>query len=295
MDEIEVTTTETVGERLRAAREAKGLSLEEIASSTRIPTRHLESLEASDWERLPAPTYSVGFAKNYAAAVGLDRAEVAEQLRTEMGGTRPAYQPPVDLFEPADPKRIMPVGLVLGAIGALILVALALNWLANRELGDDSAVPVENVVVAPAVAPPPVAADQVEILATEAAWVEVRDGNTILKQGELASGERFAVPSSALAPTLTTAKPEALRISVGTATAPAIGPAGTKVENVSLKGPDLLKGPQVQASAAPPPATEPAPRPSARPATRKPAAAPPAPAEPAPAPPPVTANTVTPG
>ena len=94
----------TVGERLREAREASGLSLEDIATQTRIPTRHLESLEAGDFSRLPAPTYSIGFAKNFAGAVGLDRAEIGDQLRAEMGGTRPVYTN-TDLFEPADPAR----------------------------------------------------------------------------------------------------------------------------------------------------------------------------------------------
>src|SRR4051812_21561307 len=92
-------TASTVGQRLREAREASGLSLEDIATQTRIPTRHLESLEAGDFSRLPAPTYSIGFAKNYAAAVGLDRAEIGDQLRSEMGGTRPTYTS-ADVFEP---------------------------------------------------------------------------------------------------------------------------------------------------------------------------------------------------
>ena len=103
------------------------------------------------------------------------------------------------------------------------------------------------------------------ITANEAAWVEIRDGATILKQGELAAGQSFEVPATATAPTLTTAKPEALRISVGTGDAPAIGPAGERVANVSLLGPDLLRGPA--AAAAPAPATEP-PRPPQRPRPR---------------------------
>ena len=41
----------SAGERLRQAREASGLTLEEIATTTRIPTRHLESLENSDFEQ----------------------------------------------------------------------------------------------------------------------------------------------------------------------------------------------------------------------------------------------------
>ena len=55
-EETEVTDFPSVGERLRAARQKKKLSLEDIASETRIPLRHLESLELADWERLPAPT-----------------------------------------------------------------------------------------------------------------------------------------------------------------------------------------------------------------------------------------------
>ena len=68
MDETETDDVVTVGQRLREAREAKGLSVEDIAAQTRIPTRHLSSLETSDWDKLPAATYSIGFAKNYAGA-----------------------------------------------------------------------------------------------------------------------------------------------------------------------------------------------------------------------------------
>src|SRR4051795_6937261 len=77
-----------VGERLRAAREEKKLSLEDVAAQTRIPQRHLASIETGDWEHLPAPTYTIGFAKNYAGIVGLDRTEIGNQLREEMGGQR---------------------------------------------------------------------------------------------------------------------------------------------------------------------------------------------------------------
>ena len=90
MDETESADVVTAGQRLREAREAQKLSIEDIAAQTRIPTRHLASLEAGEWDKLPAPTYSIGFAKNYAAAVGLDRNEIGEQLRNEMGGSRAA-------------------------------------------------------------------------------------------------------------------------------------------------------------------------------------------------------------
>ena len=301
----------TAGERLRAAREAKGMSIEEIASTTRIPTRHLESLENANWTALPAPTYSIGFARNYATAVGLDRDEISDQLRSEMGNTRAVHQP-TELFEPADPKRSMPKGLVIGALLALALVAAALTWLSNRDLADDSnaAVNADNAALADAgvapIAAAPAVAGPVVITANDAAWIEVKDGTTILKQGELASGQSFEVPATATAPTLTTGKPEALRISVGTADAPAIGPAGQKIANVSLKGADLLKGPPkaAPAAAAAPPAqpvaapaaAQAAARPTPRPVAPKPKPAPPpAPVAAAPAPVPAAPATNTSG
>src|SRR6187397_1818199 len=117
MDEEPVeTAAPTVGDQLRAARKRKKLSLEDVAARTRIPLRHLESLEASDWEHLPAPTYSVGFAKSYAGILDLDRNEIGDQLRAEMGSTRAIPSAPPEVFEPADPARTMPKALVIGAI-----------------------------------------------------------------------------------------------------------------------------------------------------------------------------------
>lgn len=261
----------SVGERLRQAREAAGLTLEDIATSTRIPTRHLESLESGDFSRLPAPTYTIGFAKNYAGAVGLDRAEIGDQLRAEMGGTRPTSTTP-EVFEPADPARAMPKGLIIGAIIGVVLVALLFNWLSNRSLqSPDQAAAVNEA--APPVTPAAPAAQQAQgpvvISASDRAWIEVKDGNVILKQGELGVGQSFEVPANAVAPTLTTAKPEALRISVGTADAPPFGVPGRRI-TISLKPEDLLRAPQTAAPAPPASrvAAEPAPQPASTPRAR---------------------------
>lgn len=245
MDETETDDLVTVGQRLREAREAKGISIEDVASQTRIPTRHLASLEASDWDKLPAATYSIGFAKNYAGAVGLDRNEIGEQLRAEMGGARPAYNHP-EVYEAADPARTMPKGLVFAALGLLALVVLLFTWLNNRSLEPEQVVaetneitaPVANEIAAPAV---PAAAQPVVLTATDAVWIEVKDGGLTLKQGQLSAGERYEVPANASAPVLTTGKPEALTVTVGTQQAPAIGTPGRTVSGVSLKAADLLR------------------------------------------------------
>ena len=138
-EELVEPNVPTVGERLRVAREEKGLSLEDIAAQTRIPRRHLESLEISDWDKLPAPTYTIGFAKSYATVVGLDRVEIGEQLRAEIGGQRAATHQPAEVFEPADPARTMPKWLVFGAIAAVLAVVLLMSWLNERSLEEPEA------------------------------------------------------------------------------------------------------------------------------------------------------------
>ena len=242
----------TIGQRLRAAREDKGLSLEDIAAQTRIPQRHLESIENADWEKLPAPTYTMGFAKSYASAVGLDRTEVGEQLRSEMGGLRPAAVTPAEVFEPADPARTMPKWLVFAAIAAVVVLVLVMSWLNDRSL-EQSDQPTENAAAeAPAAAQTPAqpttpaapaaAQGPVVLTATGPAWIQVTDQGKSLFSGELAPGQTFTVPPTATAPLLKAGKPEALRINVGAAVAPPVGPPGKVASKVSLLPADLMRG-----------------------------------------------------
>lgn len=252
MDEVEPAEAASVGQSLRSAREKKGLTLEDVAAQTRIPRRHLESLENSDWERLPAPTYTAGFAKSYASAVGLDRSEVYEQLRIEMGGVRPASHAS-EVFEPADPARTMPKWLVFAAIAAVLVLVLVMSWLNERSIGGTdqpgdepvtATAPQQGAPAPTAPAPAPTAQGPVAITANEPVWLQVYEkGGAKLFEGVLAAGQRYDVPATATAPLLRTGKPEALRISVGTADAPAVGPAATTVRDVSLLGPDLMRGP----------------------------------------------------
>ena len=273
VEQEETIATIPVGEQLLAAREKAGISLEDIAAQTRIPTRHLQSIEASEWDKLPAPTYTMGFAKSYASAVGLDRNEIADQLRAEMGGMR-ATVTQSEVFEPVDPARVMPRGLVIAAIAAAALIVALLLWNQSRSLDAPDNVPPEaaasadNAAVAAPAAVAPSVQGPVVLTANEQVWIQVKDGATTLKAGLLEAGQSYEVPATAKAPVLTTGKPEAVRISVGTADAPPVGPAATTVSNVSLLGPDLLRGPSASTAAATPaiaaPQSTPAPRTSRR-------------------------------
>jgi cytoskeletal protein RodZ len=252
MDEEQVESeVPTVGERLRAAREEKGLSLEDVAAQTRIPQRHLESIENAEWDKLPAPTYTVGFAKNYATTVGLDRTEIGEQLREEMGGQRFASSQS-EVIEAADPARTMPKWLVISAVVAVILLVVVMSVLNRRSLEPEATSNAPAEAAAPVKQPAPAATQPqapaasaqgpVVLTAVAPAWVRVSDQGKTLVEGMMQPGQTYQVPQTAVAPMLRVGAPEALRITVGGAVAPPVGPAGQVTSNVSLKGPDLMRG-----------------------------------------------------
>lgn len=69
-----------IGESLRAARQERGLELEEVEARLKIRRRYLEALESEDWDRLPAPSYARGFLRTYAGYLGLDGKRMAAKL-----------------------------------------------------------------------------------------------------------------------------------------------------------------------------------------------------------------------
>jgi hypothetical protein len=204
-----------------------------------------------------------------------------------MGGQRFAANQ-TEVFEAADPARTMPKWLVIAAVVAVIVLIALMSWLNSRSLEqpEDASANAPAAAPAPALqpaapapaAPAPNAAGQVVLTATDAVWFEVREkGGATLFSGMLQPGQTWTVPATATAPVVKTGKPEALRINVGNTVAPPVGPPATTVTNVSLLGPDLLKGGQAAAPAAAAPAAA-APAPKPRPRVSRPAATTPAPA-----------------
>ncbi|WP_413292180.1 helix-turn-helix domain-containing protein [Bdellovibrio sp. HCB185ZH] len=77
------------GEILKAAREEKGLSLNEVALSLKISSKVLKAIEEGDESQLPAKTFLRGFVKSYATFLRLDADKILESFYEEMGSTRP--------------------------------------------------------------------------------------------------------------------------------------------------------------------------------------------------------------
>ena len=182
-----------------------------------------------------------------------------------MGGQRAVVHQAAEVFEPADPARTMPKWLVFGAIAAVIAVIILMSWLNERSLdqpeepGNEAVAEAAPAPQAPAPAPAPAAAQgPVVLTATAPAWIRVTDQGRPLFEGVLQPGQSYTVPATATAPLLRAGAPEALRINVGNAVAPPVGPAGQVTSNVSLLPADVMRGPAAAPSGAPPAAANPA-------------------------------------
>ena len=126
--EIGELPLQSVGEKLRLAREASGLSHADLAAATKIPMRHLISLEQNDYSTMPGRTYVMGFARSYAKAVGLDPDAIAHEVKVELDNTSPESTPRSQQgFEPGDPARVPTPRLAwLAALAAGVVLILGL-------------------------------------------------------------------------------------------------------------------------------------------------------------------------
>ena len=68
-----------IGEKLRKAREAKGLSISDIEKTTKIQSRYLEAIENNEFDKLPGDFYVLAFIRQYAQIVGLDGKELLNE------------------------------------------------------------------------------------------------------------------------------------------------------------------------------------------------------------------------
>ena len=80
MDTSSAEKLRSVAEQLVQAREAQGISLEEIATKTFIPMRILKALEAGETFKLPEPIFVQGFIRRYAKLVGLEGDALAKEI-----------------------------------------------------------------------------------------------------------------------------------------------------------------------------------------------------------------------
>lgn len=119
--------TSLPGQRLREAREAAGLSVDEVARRLHLSNTFVRALEQDDYDRLPEPTFIKGYLRNYARLLGLPAEEVAAMFQRVLDedSSEQADEPVRPLKTPMEGRRRQ--SWLVGAIAAAVVVLLV--WL----------------------------------------------------------------------------------------------------------------------------------------------------------------------
>ena len=76
---------ESIGEFFRQVRETKGLTIDEVASKTRIRTDFVKALEEGNFAKLPDQVFARGFVRSYARSLGLDEEDAIHRFTQSAG------------------------------------------------------------------------------------------------------------------------------------------------------------------------------------------------------------------
>jgi cytoskeletal protein RodZ len=109
---------ESLGEKLKTARELKGLNFDQVSRETNIAGRYLEALEAEDFSGFPGEPYVTGFLRNYSGYLGLNAQEMLSLYRALKIQEQPV---PVEqlLKSPSPlPRILITIAVVIAVLGA---------------------------------------------------------------------------------------------------------------------------------------------------------------------------------
>jgi cytoskeletal protein RodZ len=195
------------GSTFKARREAKGLSLEQIATETRINTRFLQAIEHDDFQALPGGIFSRGFVRAYAEVLGMDPDQAVADFDRISNYHEPVVLEGLRVSTPQPSKR----NLLLYPIAAGVLVlVIAIFYFVTRErpatvspdAPKSTVAPPETAASAPAAAPavvepprppapPPQETTRPKVALTlalevvEPTWVKITTDGTSAVAGEI--------------------------------------------------------------------------------------------------------------
>ncbi|WP_147532209.1 helix-turn-helix domain-containing protein [Bacillus marasmi] len=132
-----------LGNKLKQAREAKGLSLDDLQTLTKIQKRYLQGIEEGNYSMMPGKFYVRAFIKQYSEAVGIDHEELFESFKADIP---PAHDEEInETISRVQTKKAIPAGsskmldlLPKILIGVFIIGAIALFYMfAQKSAGDE--------------------------------------------------------------------------------------------------------------------------------------------------------------
>jgi len=215
---------EQIGQKLKAAREAKGLTFRQVYEKTKIPMVHLQAIDNGHADNLPETVYVAGFIKRYGDFVGLNGQSLADEYRQKaepvVSATPSSWSRPVAVSAPvivstkqlavadsAPPSFKTIYFNAICIVGVLGLVYYIGSTQFNNQINQQdpslaslretaskfnaSALPVA-AGSGQALAPLPAADAKITLSASQHVWVEVKSASTgeSLFTGYLEQGDR---------------------------------------------------------------------------------------------------------
>jgi cytoskeleton protein RodZ len=186
-----------LGERLRAAREARGAALSDAADQIRIRSVYLSAMEDENWGAIGAPVYIRGFLRTYARYLRLD----PEEAVASFNATLP--EPPASsAVEPARSAGSRRNGLALiwiaGTVAILLVAFVVYNELTLRGGGQSPVAPVTATPTAapaespsppaPSPAPLPGGASSLALVLSAPSWLRVTVDGNVSMEGTFPAG-----------------------------------------------------------------------------------------------------------
>jgi len=148
----------TLGQELKKQRESRNISIDEMASSTKIVGRYLEALEADRFDAMPGGFFVKGIIRTYAKYIGLDEAEVLARYREtgvldEPAKPRPAPARSETARALAGKSKLLIWAYIATGI-LLFLIAVTFLWRSQRPKPGRAVQPSAEVLKQTQTAPP---------------------------------------------------------------------------------------------------------------------------------------------
>ena len=112
----------TLGDQLKAARLEKGLTLEEVAETTRVRRAYLEAFEEMRLDALPSRPFTIGYIRAYADVLGVPADAAVDRFKAEEPVLVEPLPNPVGVLDERDPR----IGMFIA--GAIVIIAAIMTW-----------------------------------------------------------------------------------------------------------------------------------------------------------------------